>query len=209
MGVLHRLRRRVALWTGGEIFPGPDAIERARLGAPGRRAAIDGFSFAHSVRRVGRSRRRSAADVDALRPLARRDVGTGLHSDDRQDADRRGLSDHRHVRLFERLRRRLLLGRHPAGVVLVPAVAAGHSARRLWRDRQSRAGLVHARAALCDRRVGSGGFIFRMVRISARRRRHLRLAGARRLFLPAPSAGLRRRHESKDRPRKGAGALPQ
>ena len=81
------------------------------------------------------------------------------------------LPDHRDVRLPERLRRRLVLGRHSAGVLLVSAVAPGHRARRLWRHRQSGAGPVHADPALRHRRLGARRLLFRLVHLPARRRR--------------------------------------
>ena len=101
----------------------------------------------------------------------------------------------------------VVLGRHSAGVVLVPAVTARHGAWHLWRRRQSGAGHVHAAAALRHRRLGTGRLLSRLARVPADRRRGLWLACPRRLLLPIAPAGFDPQTSKQDRRREGRGTL--
>ena len=148
-GAFCRFRRGCALRAGRKILPGTDASRRSCARPAGRGAAVDRFALAYSVRRVGRSGRRPSADAYSVRAVVGRHVGLGVHSADGQDAHRRRLSDRHHFWILERMRGCLVLSRHSAGIVFVSAVAPGYGAGRLWRNRESCAGHLHAVTAIC------------------------------------------------------------
>ncbi len=79
------------------------------------------------------------------------------------------LSDRHLVRVLERMRCCLVFSRHSAGVLLVPAITSGHSARRLWRNRQSCAGPFHTATAFCHRQLGIGRVLLRLVHVPSGR----------------------------------------
>ena len=115
--------------------------------------------------------------------VAGRHVGAGVHPAHRQDAHGRRLSDHHHVRLPERLRRRLVLGRHSAGLLLVSRSrararrSAPMAASAIWRRASSRCSCRIAIAAW-----GLAGSYFAWFTFLLIGTAHLCLAGARRLL---------------------------
>jgi hypothetical protein len=109
-------------------------------------AAANWFAFAHSIRCMGRPCRWPSTDAHSFRAVAGRHVGFGVHSAYGQDVDRRRLSDRHYIWIFERMRGGLVFSRHSAGVILVSAVAPGHGAGGIWRNRQSGTGHFHAAA---------------------------------------------------------------
>ena len=118
------------------------------------------------------------------------------------------LPDHHHVWLLERLRRRFVLGRHSASVLLVPAVAPGHGARApmaasaIWRRASSHCCCpTPSPPGDWPAPISPGSRSFS----SAPR---LRMAGPRRLLLPARQQDSIRKSRAKIARAKGRSCSP-